>query len=191
MAKTDRDNVESTPRLWETLQETPFRLTVWVHLAALTIVLLTQMLMGITQGNNTIILFGPVLVGGWIVLEATRRLKALIGLPLSALTVATALEVNQYRNAPWILLSLTAGLIAWDTYHLLRRSSTIDHIEKPREIESLHLKRLLLVVGVGSAAGIIAMLAEVNLGFGLALVLGLLAVFGVSQIVRYLRKNST
>jgi hypothetical protein len=149
------------------------------------------MLMGITQGNNTIILFGPVLVGGWIVLEATRRLKALIGLPLSALTVATALEVNQYRNAPWILLSLTAGLVAWDTYHLLRRSSTIDHIEKPREIESLHLKRLLLVVGVGSAAGIIAMLAEVNLGFGLALVLGLLAVFGVSQIVRYLRKNST
>lgn len=190
MDKIDVNHRESTSRPWSTLQETAFRRTIRVHLAAMGTVLITQILLGILQGNSTIVLFGLGLVAAWMAIEAAERLIILTGLPLSALTIATALEVSRYPQAPWIILSLTAGLAAWDTYHLIHRSSAIDHIERSKELEDIHLRRLLLVLSVGSIMGIAAMLTEINLGFGLVLVLGLLAVFGIGQIVRYLRKNN-
>jgi hypothetical protein len=191
MDKIDVNNQESTSQLWSTLQETAFQRTVRVHLAAMGTVLITQILLGILHRNSAIVLFGLGLVAVWMAIETTERLIILTGLPLSALTIATALEVSRYPEAPWIILSLTSGLAAWDTYHLIHRSSGIDHIERSKELEDIHLRRLLLVVSVGSVLGLVVMLAEINLGFGLTLVLGLLAIVGIGQIVRFLRKNNT
>ena len=190
MVKIDLGNEKSRPKIGADFQMTPLRRTLWAHFASIGAVLITQVLLGITQDNDTIVIFGLGLVAAWMMIEATQKLAAFIGLPLTALTIATALEVNQYPNAPWILLSLTTGLAAWDTYHLLRRSNAIDHVERSTELEGVHLRRLFLLLGVGTVAGITAMLTEIDLGFGLALILGLLAIFGIGQTVRYLRKNS-
>ena len=191
MAKTDSGKDRPEPRVWTDLKTTPLKRTVWVHLASMITVLITQILLGITRENDSVILFGLGLVLTWMAIEATAELTAFTGLPLTVLTIATALEVNQYPDAPWIIISLTAGLVAWDTHHLLRRGNAVDHIERPREIENSHLRRLLLVSGIGSAAGVTAMLIRVNLGFGLALVLGLLAIYSIGQVIRYLRNHTT
>lgn len=188
---TDLSNTHSAPRIWTALQETPLRRTVWVHIIALGTVLITQGLLGIIQNSGSIVLFGLSLVVAWIAIEAVEKLAILQGLPLSALTIATALEVTRYPEDAWVILSLTAGLAAWDTYHLLRRTERVDHIENAKKLEALHLRRLLVVLALGSVVGFITMITKINLGFGLMLVLGLLAIFGIGQAVRYLRKNST
>ncbi len=186
----DSNNKPSKSDVWSALQETPLRRTVWVHLISLSVVLITQVLLGIIENNGTVVLFALSLVVAWMAIEAVDRLVILVGLPLSALTIATALEINRYPDAPWIILSLAAGLAAWDTYHLLRRSKGVDHIERSKDLETLHLRRLLVVLALGSGLGLVSMFAEVNLGFGLMLVLGLLAIVGIGQVIRYLRKYS-
>lgn len=88
------------------------------------------------------------------------------------------------------LLSLTAGLLAYDVDHARRRWATFHYQPRQAEMERLYLQRLatLAVAGVGLSAA--AMLITVQLSLFTAIFLGLLTVLGLSRAVAYLRRES-
>ncbi len=88
------------------------------------------------------------------------------------------------------LLSLVAGLLAYDVDHARRRWATISHQPRQAEMERLYLQRLatLGIVGVGLSAA--AMFITIQLSLITAIFLGLLVVLGLSRAVAYLRRES-
>ena len=88
------------------------------------------------------------------------------------------------------LLSLTAGLLAYDVDHARRRWATISYQPRQKEMEQLYLQRLALlaVAGVGLSAA--AMFITIQLSLFTAIFLGLLTMLGLSRAVAYLRRES-
>ena len=90
----------------------------------------------------------------------------------------------------WMLLALVAALCAWDLDHLARRLAATDLVPHRRDLEKHHLLRLLAVAGLGLLLALVALEVELQLTFFPALLLGLLALWGLSRLVRHLRREN-
>jgi len=90
----------------------------------------------------------------------------------------------------WMLFGVAAALGAWDLDRFARRLRSVRHVAGRREVERCHLRRLLGVGGLGLGLGGLALGVKVELGFGTALLLGLLIVLGLSRAVGFLRRES-
>ncbi|MBP8000752.1 MAG: hypothetical protein KA314_15680 [Chloroflexi bacterium] len=90
----------------------------------------------------------------------------------------------------WPLLSLIAGLLAYDLDHQQRRWARIHYQPKQVEMARLYQQRLLLVglLGVGLSAA--ALLITIQFTLTSAMLLGLIAIVGLSRAVAYLRRES-
>jgi hypothetical protein len=66
----------------------------------------------------------------------------------------------------------------------------VDRVEDERGMTRRHLGRLLAVAGLGLILTIVALGIEVRLTFLMAFLLGLLAVWGFSRAVTFLRQES-
>jgi hypothetical protein len=87
----------------------------------------------------------------------------------------------------WALLALVAALTAWDLDHLARRLGSVQGTEQARLVEARHVQRLLVVDAMAVLLAILALEIEFELSFTSALLLGLVAIFGLGQVVRLLR----
>ncbi|UCC64976.1 MAG: hypothetical protein JSV36_08040 [Anaerolineae bacterium] len=87
----------------------------------------------------------------------------------------------------WLLLGWVAALSAWELEHFVRGMADAGHVEDAPELERCHLRRLLIVDGLAVLLGGLALRVKVEIGFGAAFVLALLAVFGLSRAIRFLR----
>lgn len=90
----------------------------------------------------------------------------------------------------WPLLSVTAGLLTYDLDHTRRRWSAVSYQPKQTEMSYHYLQRLFLVGVIGVGIGAAAMSLTIRLAFIPSLLLGLLAIIGLSQAVAYLRQES-
>lgn len=90
----------------------------------------------------------------------------------------------------WPLLSLIAGLLAYDLDHARRRWARIGHHPKQAEMERLYLQRLFLVGIGGVTLGAAALSITIQFSLATAILLGLLAILGLSRAVAYLRRES-
>ena len=124
-------------------------------------------------------LIGQRYGGGWV---AFMSLALFVGM------AAAGLELRW--GAGWTLLGIVAALSAWDLDHLAQRLRHAEQVREERRLERQHLWRLLSVDGLGLLFAAIALGIRIELGFGLALILGLLAVVGLSQALRFLRRES-
>ena len=97
--------------------------------------------------------------------------------------------LSQGVAVPWLLISLVAALSAWDLDHFTRRLRKAEQIDKARVLERRHLRRLLIVDGLSLLVAAIALVLQVEISFGVALILGALAVMGISQVVAFLRQS--
>jgi len=93
-------------------------------------------------------------------------------------------------GAGWMLAGVVAALSAWDLDHLTQRLRSADRVEDARALERRHLRRLLIVDGLGLLLGVAALNVRVRAGFGAVLLLGLLAILGISRAVSFLRRES-
>lgn len=93
-------------------------------------------------------------------------------------------------NAGWMVAGLVTALCAWDLHHFVLCLRRVGRVENERGLEQRHLLRLLAVAGLGSALAVIALRIEVRLTFLEALLLGLLVVWGLSQGIGFLRRES-
>ncbi|MBK9053758.1 MAG: hypothetical protein IPL78_23495 [Chloroflexi bacterium] len=90
----------------------------------------------------------------------------------------------------WLLLSLTAGLLAYDLDHARRRWALFSHWPKRAEMERRYLQRMFLVGIVGVGLGAAALNITLQFTLTTAIILGFLAVLGLSRAVAYLRRES-
>ncbi len=85
--------------------------------------------------------------------------------------------------AGWMLGGTVAALIAWDLDHFSQQLNKGGHIENPAELKRNHLRRLLIVAGLGLLLAGATLSIQVELNFGWALVLGLLAMVSLSWLI--------
>jgi len=92
--------------------------------------------------------------------------------------------------APAMLIGVAAALAAWDLGHFFDRTRNVARIDDREAFFAAHLRRLGVVMGLGLPLGLLALGIRVQIDFGWALALGALAVFGLTQALRFLLRES-
>jgi hypothetical protein len=134
----------------------------------------------------------PIVAGGFLwLLGRWRRWgwTASVGLVASAGAAAAGAWLGLPLAS--MLLALIAGLTAWDLEHLAPRLASAGGSEQARLLERRHLRRLLIVNGAGLLLAIVAVEMEFRLSLTTALLLSLLAIVGLSQVVGFLRRETS
>jgi hypothetical protein len=124
------------------------------------------------------------LIGYW------RGLQWVAPVGLVGFAVAAAIGLLMGLGAGWMVFGLVAALCAWDLHRFVLCLNGIEQVERGSVLERRHLQRLLAVAGLGSLTAILALRIEIRLTFLMALLLGLLAVWGLSRAVALLRRES-
>jgi hypothetical protein len=112
--------------------------------------------------------------------------------PVALVGFAVAAAVGLWMGLPggWMLVGAVAALSAWDLDHFARRLRSVERVEMQPALEQLHLRRLASVDGLGLLLAGMALVVQYKFSFDVALVLGLVAVLGLSQMVGHLRRES-
>jgi hypothetical protein len=124
----------------------------------------------------------------WL-LDTQRNKGGMAPVGLVSLVGAAAVGLWLGVRAGWMLSGAVAALSAWDLDHFVRRLWRAGQTEKVRHLEATHLRRLAIVDGVALSIATVALGIRVTLGFGLALLLGGLAVLGLMWAVGSLRSE--
>jgi hypothetical protein len=133
---------------------------------------------------------GLILAVGWLWLAGQWRGWGWVASSALVLLVGTAaFGLWLGLGTAWMLVSVVAALSAWDLDHFTQRLKRAGRVEGARALERTHLWRLLAVDGLGFTLGALALGLRIQFGFGAALVLGLLAVWGLSRVVGFLRRE--
>ena len=89
------------------------------------------------------------------------------------------------------LLGLVGSLVALDMFHFSWRVEAAMRVGGDAGgVENRHMRRLFAVLGSGMALYLVSWLAQIRLNFGFALILGLIAVLGISLGVNARRRSS-
>ena len=109
---------------------------------------------------------------------------------LIVFTAAAAIGMWIGATAGWMLTGTTAALAAWDMAHYLQRAKLVSRVEQRDELARAHLRRLLIVAGTSLASGWLGLSLQVDLSFGPALLLGLIALLALSAMIGFQRRES-
>ncbi len=138
------------------------------------------------------VVWSPVFVAlGALWLIGQRRTQEWVA-SLGLLSLTTGAVLGFWVGLPggWLLLSTVAALVAWDLHDFAHRLQDVEHDEDARVLERRHLARLGVVSGLGLLLGWLALTIRVSLRFGVVFALGLIAVFGLSRLIRLLRREN-
>jgi hypothetical protein len=102
----------------------------------------------------------------------------------------TAIGLWLTLSAGLMLLGMIATLATWDLESFLQRMEGAERVDHRNDLERRHLRRLLMVEGLGILLTFAALSFNVSFGFGSALLLGLLAMVGLSRTIGFLRRES-
>jgi hypothetical protein len=91
--------------------------------------------------------------------------------------------------AAGLLASMVFLLAAWDLGEFMSHLESFEVDQVSPLLINLHLKRLVVVSGVGLLLGGAALVIQIRLGFETALLLGLLVFIGLAGMVRFLRRG--
>lgn len=126
----------------------------------------------------------PLILGGRR--GSIRLVWVIAGTYVAGAAVGAWLGLN-----PWpLLISIIANLSAWDLHSFARQLKNVDVVEQARVLSQGHLRRLLIVDGLGLATAGLALTLQLRLGFGLALVLAVVALVAVSRVIHSLRHST-
>jgi hypothetical protein len=81
-------------------------------------------------------------------------------------------------------------LAAADLHAFRLRVETATNVDPSARLGQRHLARTLIISGAGLALAILSQQLRMHFGVGVALLLGLLAVLGLSRGVSFLRRES-
>ncbi len=109
---------------------------------------------------------------------------------LAALVVLAVRAVYADAQPVIVLAALVAALAAWDLDHFARRLGALANNKDTQPLVRRHLARLAAVGALGLALAMVALSVHVHLGAGVVLLVGLLAILGLAQAVRFLRQAS-
>lgn len=137
------------------------------------------------QFARWIILFGAL----WLAAVWRRwRWFARIGLLFNFLAAALGLWLLNFSPG-WMFAGVIGGLMAWDlTDFSYRLRFAAD--EERRGLERRHLVRISFLVTLGFGLASIAMFIKWQFNFDWALLLAIVAAFGIIQLAMWLRQRS-
>ena len=158
----------------------------WAHLlTAVAVLAIGYAWKGVILASLVIVLFG----GLWYASQRHGRpgIEGLV-FTLFVLTAAAGL----YLSIPgWLLmLVVAASLGAWDLDHFLQRLSSVDRVAFETGLGRQHIRRLMMVEGIGYLAGLTAITIRLQISFGWVALLIFLVVIGISQVVQFVKKQS-
>jgi hypothetical protein len=93
-------------------------------------------------------------------------------------------------TVPLLLFSTTAALVAWDLLRFAQRLRTAVQVEGGDVLMRAHVQRLLVIAAVGLLLGGISQGVQLELSFSGALLLGGLAILGLSRAVGFIQHKS-
>ena len=161
-----------------------------------------QRLAGIGLLVSTLLTALPLaLAGSWILALAALLLPLLwLGarrrgwpevdnLLLAALTLLALLMLAREATAPAVpLAALSAALVAWAAAAVGALFDEAGDVPDREAMERRIVRRLLLIGGLGLGMGLLAVVVRLNVSFGLAMLLALLAVLGLARAVTAVRE---
>jgi hypothetical protein len=136
-------------------------------------------------GHPLIALSTAVFVAAWLVISwrLASGGPALDDIGLLVFIFITAWGLWQGLS-PWVaLVGVLLALGAWDMGRFIRRKALALNDETAARMERTHLIRLGQALGGGLLLGGLALLVRIPLDFGLALVIGIIAVVALSRLV--------
>ena len=89
----------------------------------------------------------------------------------------------------WMVAGALGGLFAWDLTNFLHRLRFAARTDDLRGLQIRHLTRLTIVALIGITLFGLATFLRLELSFEWAVLLTLIAVFGVAQLVAWLRRG--
>ena len=154
----------------------------------------------ISLGCATCALVAGYAIGGlWIWTLPILGLAALwlLGQPewissLELLLFVGLAVIGMWQELPfgWMLLGIIGALATWDMENFQQRMGVVESVEHRELMERKYLQRLLIIEGSGAIFTLAAVSLTVNFSFGSALLLGLLAMFGLSRTIGFMRRES-
>jgi hypothetical protein len=108
------------------------------------------------------------------------------GLVAQAIAAAAAMLLGV--GGGWPVLALVAALVAWDLDQFSQRMRAAGRVDDAPGQERRHIRRLLIVAGLGGLLGLVALSFQVRLSFGLALVLAVVMMLCLSMVIGYMRR---
>jgi len=133
-----------------------------------------------------------MLIGLIWLASLARRWDGVSSLLFFAQAVACSVAYLSGIPAFLALGCLLLALCAWDLHRYARHLEEVKPPESARRFERRHLRRLFTILGAGLAVSAAGLLVHFHLGFSLAFILALLAIFGTYQaITRIVRASRT
>lgn len=109
----------------------------------------------------------------------------MLALFASAAVMGTWFELNPAL----FVIGLIAALSAWTLDNFARQLEEADSVEGEQALKRSHLRRLLLVDGLGLLSTVLALSIQIRLSFALAVVLGLVVLVALSHAIGFLRRE--
>jgi len=134
-----------------------------------------------------ILFFGLV----WLLAVWQRwRWISVLGLVLSFLAAALGLWFLNFTPG-WMFAGAIGGLMAWDLTYFRYRLRYAGSDQERRAVERRHLLRLSVLALLGFLLASLAMAVKLAFNFQWALLMAIVAVLGVTQLVRWFRRRGS
>lgn len=108
---------------------------------------------------------------------------------LALFVVLAAIGVTLDLSTPLVLIAVTAALTSWDLTNFVESVTDNQREETKRRLEGFHLRSLAVASSAGLLVSLIASYASFELPFGVMLLLGLIAIGGITYGLQSLAKN--
>jgi hypothetical protein len=109
---------------------------------------------------------------------------------LGGFVIIAALSLLQGAHALGAAVAVSAALMCWDLHHFRRRLDAVAQVIEAGGIARDHLRRLAAVLLFGLILSLAALFVRVRYQVGTAVFLSLLALFGLSRAIAYVRRAS-
>ena len=130
-----------------------------------------------------IILIGAV----WLVAEI-RGWRWIGSISLFLLIIGSAVGIIVEVDPIWAILATVLALAAWELSYFRRFLKQAPWVRNEDHLVTRHHTRVIVVAVIGVVTAWLTTQIEVNIGFGVALLLAIISLLGLSRAVIYLRR---
>ena len=142
--------------------------------------------------------FSPWLIGAGLIfglglvweIGQQRRWDWIAHLGLTAFLGLAALGIWLRLPSAWLVFAVVAALSSWDLSQFTQRLRNAGHVIHEQDLIRAHVRRAFIVAMISLILCEVALVIEIEFSFAWALALSLLAAFGLSRMIAFLRRES-
>jgi hypothetical protein len=125
----------------------------------------------------------------WIIVEI-KDWNWPCSLLLFLLVLSAAVGIVVLVEPIWSILATVLALAAWELNYFRRKIQGVSWVRKEETLRNRHNLRVLALVITSTVLAWVTTRIQVDLGFGIALVLAIISLAGLSRAVVFLRRSA-